>query len=112
MRPERTTQQELTVKAASHHIASHHITSHEIASHEIASNVRSLFDLRKGERGRLVADSVPEAQRPLFEAMGMCHDCELRVCHNTGSCVFEVAGQRVGLSKEVATAIRVLPVQS
>ena len=97
MRPERTTQQELTVESVAHHID---------------SNVRSLFDLRKGERGRLVADSVPDAQSPLFEALGMCHGCERRVCHNTGSCVFEVAGQRVGLSKEVATAIRVLPVQS
>ena len=81
------------------------------AARETSSRMRSLFDLRKGERGRLVKDSIPLEQRPLLEAMGMCGDCELRVCHNEGSCVLEVKGQRFGLSEEIASTLRVLPLK-
>ena len=83
----------------------------EAATLEASSRMRSLFDLEKGESGRLVADSIPKEQRPLLEAMGVCDDCEMRVCHNSGSCVLEIRGQRVGLSEDIASILKVLPLQ-
>ena len=84
----------------------------EQAAQVTTAQVRSLFDMNLGERGRLVGESIPQNQRPLLEAMGMCGDCELRVCHNSGSCILEVDGQRVGLSEEIASSLRVLPLDS
>ncbi len=84
----------------------------EQAALSTSAQVRSLFDMKLGDRGRLVEDSIPQNQRPLLEAMGMCGDCELRVCHNSGSCILEIDGQRVGLSEEIASTLRVLPLDS
>ena len=81
----------------------------EEAAKATSARLRTLFDMNQGDRGRLVSESIPQSQRPLLEAMGMCGDCELRICHNVGSCVLEIGGQRVGLSEEIAATLRILP---
>ncbi len=81
----------------------------EAAANETMSRMRSLFDMQQGESGRLIAESIPHDQRPLLESMGLCDDCELRVCHNSGTCVLEIKGQRLGLSEDIAATLRVVP---
>ncbi len=66
---------------------------------------RRLQDLQRGQRIRLVADSVPTSHRPLLEAMGLCSDCELQVCQSKGTCILDMGGSRLGLSESVASSI-------
>jgi len=73
---------------------------------------RLLRDLNRGQRIRLVRESVPESHRPLLEAMGLCNDCDLHLCQSRGTCILDIAGSRVGISEQVASSILAIPVSS
>ena len=73
---------------------------------------RLLSDLNRGQRIRLVPESVPESHRPLLEAMGLCNDCDLHLCQSRGTCILDIDGSRVGISEQVASSILAIPVSS
>ena len=73
---------------------------------------RLLRDLNRGQRIRLVRESVPESHRPLLEAMGLCNDCDLHLCQSRGTCILDIDGSRVGISEQVASSILAIPVSS
>lgn len=73
---------------------------------------RLLRDLNRGQRIRLVRESVPESHRPLLEAMGLCNDCDLHLCQSRGTCILDIDGSRVGISEQVASSILAIPVPS
>ena len=76
----------------------------------LPENARPLQQIAPGELVQIIAETVPIAHLPLLEAMGLCNDCELRVCQSRGTCILDVNGSRVGLSDQVAASIQAIPV--
>ena len=76
----------------------------------LPDNARPLQQIAPGEMVQIIAETVPIAHLPLLEAMGLCNDCELRVCQSRGTCILDVNGSRVGLSDQVAASIQAIPV--
>lgn len=74
------------------------------------SEVRCLMSMERGQRVRLVTDSLPSTHRPLLEAMGLCNDCDLHICQASGTCIIEIDGSRLGISRQVARSIMAIPV--
>ncbi|MGE4602440.1 MAG: hypothetical protein AAEJ65_06010, partial [Planctomycetota bacterium] len=66
----------------------------------LPENARPLQQIAPGELVQIIAETVPIAHLPLLEAMGLCNDCELRVCQSRGTCILDVDGSRVGLSDQ------------
>ena len=77
---------------------------------EAGSEVRCLMSMERGQRVRLVTDSLPSTHRPLLEAMGLCNDCDLHICQSSGTCIIEIDGSRLGISRQVARSIMAIPV--
>ena len=77
---------------------------------EAGAEVRCLMSMERGQRVRLVTDSLPSTHRPLLEAMGLCNDCDLHICQSSGTCIIEIDGSRLGISRQVARSIMAIPV--
>lgn len=111
-------QQSRTVDSSALDSSSLHSSSlHSSALHSSAIDFppvapRLLRDLNRGQRIRLVRESVPESHRPLLEAMGLCNDCDLHLCQSRGTCILDIDGSRVGISEQVASSILAIPVSS
>jgi Fe2+ transport system protein FeoA len=75
-----------------------------------ANHARPLPKIPAGMRVKIVPESVPLTHLPLFEAMGLCHDCPVHVCQSKGTCILDVNGSRIGLSKQIASTIQAVPV--
>jgi Fe2+ transport system protein FeoA len=45
-----------------------------------------------------------------LRALGLTRSCELRVCQNGEPCIVQVRSTRIGLSRDVARQIYVLPI--
>ena len=76
----------------------------------VPENARPLQKIAPGEKVQIVVETVPVAHLPLLQAMGLCSNCDLRVCQSRGTCILDVDGSRVGLSAQVAASIQAIPV--
>ncbi|RTZ91681.1 MAG: hypothetical protein DSY81_07715 [Bacillota bacterium] len=74
------------------------------------AEVRCLMAMERGQRVRLVTESLPSTHRPLLEAMGLCNDCDLHICLSSGTCIIDIDGSRLGISRQVARSIMAIPV--
>ena len=74
------------------------------------AEVRCLMAMERGQRVRLVTESLPSTHRPLLEAMGLCNDCDLHICLSSGTCIIDIDCSRLGISRQVARSIMAIPV--
>ena len=72
-----------------------------------------LAQLRRGQRAIVDCSELvdlPEGDRCLLHAMGMHHECEVRVCTQGTPCIVQIDATRLGISGEVARKILVTPI--
>ncbi len=62
------------------------------------------------EKVKIVTETIPSALLPLFQAMGLCSGCDLRVCQSKGTCILDVDGSRVGISNQLAASVQAIPI--
>jgi Fe2+ transport system protein FeoA len=84
------------------------------APDEPSATVRiPLTQLQRGQRAIVhcadIAD-LPEGDRCLLHAMGMHHECQIRVCSPGTPCIVQIDSTRLGISAEVARRILVTPI--
>ena len=73
-----------------------------------------LTQLRRGQRAIVDCSELldlPEGDRCLLHAMGMHHECEVRVCRSGTPCIVQIDSTRLGISGEVAKKILVTPIE-
>lgn len=73
-----------------------------------------LTRLARGQRAVIQTLALDAADAPLVEAMGIRRDCRLRVCKMGTSCIVALetecgGGCRIGLTREIADRVMVLP---
>lgn len=72
-----------------------------------------LTQLQRGQRAIVhcadIAD-LPEGDRCLLHAMGMHHECQIRVCSPGTPCIVQIDSTRLGISADVARRILVTPI--
>jgi Fe2+ transport system protein FeoA len=72
-----------------------------------------LTQLQRGQRAIVhcadIAD-LPEGDRCLLHAMGMHHECQIRVCSPGTPCIVQIDSTRLGISTDVARRILVTPI--
>jgi Fe2+ transport system protein FeoA len=73
---------------------------------------RALCDLRVGEKARLGELRLDDRATDLLRALGLTSGCEIRVCKSGEPCIVQVGPARIGVSKQVAAGIWVVPVPS
>jgi Fe2+ transport system protein FeoA len=72
-----------------------------------------LTQLRQGQRAIVDCSELtdlPEGDRCLLHAMGMHHECEVRVCRQGTPCIVQIDATRLGISGDVARRILVTPI--
>lgn len=72
-----------------------------------------LTQLQRGQRAIVDCSELvdlPEGDRCLLHAMGMHHECEVRVCRQGTPCIVQIDATRLGISGEVARKILVTPI--
>ena len=72
-----------------------------------------LTQLRRGQRAIVDCSQIeglPEGDRCLLHAMGMHHECEVRVCRPGTPCIVQIDSTRLGIAGEVARRILVTPI--
>jgi Fe2+ transport system protein FeoA/bacterioferritin-associated ferredoxin len=72
-----------------------------------------LTQLRRGQRAIVDCSELtdlPEGDRCLLHAMGMHHECEVRVCRPGTPCIVQIDNTRLGISGDVARKIFVTPI--
>ena len=72
-----------------------------------------LTQLRQGQRAIVDCSELtdlPEGDRCLLHAMGMHHECEVRVCREGTPCIVQIDATRLGISGDVARRILVTPI--
>jgi len=73
-----------------------------------------LTQLRKGQRAIVDCaqiEGLPEGDRCLLHAMGMHHECEVKVCRPGTPCIVQIDSTRLGISGDVARKILVTPIE-
>ena len=73
-----------------------------------------LTQLRRGQRAIVDCSELtdlPEGDRCLLHAMGMHHECEVRVCRPGTPCIVQIDSTRLGISGDVARMILVTPIE-
>ncbi|MEI6475319.1 MAG: FeoA family protein [Planctomycetota bacterium] len=73
-----------------------------------------LTQLRRGQRAIVDCSELtdlPEGDRCLLHAMGMHHECEVRVCRPGTPCIVQIDSTRLGISGDVARKILVTPIE-
>ena len=78
----------------------------------VPENARSLQQIAPEEKVQIITETVPSTLLPLLQAMGLCNNCDLRVCQSNGTCILAVEGSRIGLSDQLAASIQAVPVCS
>jgi Fe2+ transport system protein FeoA len=69
-----------------------------------------LSQLRTGSTARLHATELAVEDCALLRALGLTDHCLLRVCKAGAPCIVQVRTTRIGLSREVARGLLVIPV--
>ena len=69
----------------------------------------SLAQLRPGTRARVHAAHLTREDCALLRALGLTDRCLLRVCKAGEPCIVQVRETRIGLSRELARGIFVIP---
>ena len=64
-----------------------------------------LSQMRAGDCGRIHSTAFTSDESELLRAMGMCEDCNLRVCRSGSPCIVQVNTTRLGLSASMARKI-------
>ena len=78
-----------------------------------SSDLIPLSQLRRGQRAIVDCsqiDGLPEGDRCLLHAMGMHHECEVKVCRPGTPCIVQIDSTRLGISGDVAGRILVTPI--
>lgn len=65
--------------------------------------------LKSGEQGVVQHRDIEPQDCEFLNALGLTHDCHLRVCRAGSQCIVQVAATRLGLSSAVAQRIMVAP---
>jgi len=68
-----------------------------------------LTQLSTGSMARLHATELGTEDCALLRALGLTDQCLLRVCKAGEPCIVQVRATRIGLSKEVARGLFVIP---
>ena len=68
-----------------------------------------LSQLRAGSTARMHSAELTSEDCALLKALGMTDRCLLRVCKAGEPCIVQVRATRIGLSKEVARGLFVIP---
>jgi Fe2+ transport system protein FeoA len=68
-----------------------------------------LSQLRAGAKARLHSAELAREDCALLRALGLTDHCLLRVCKAGEPCIVEVRTTRIGLSREVARGLFVVP---
>jgi Fe2+ transport system protein FeoA len=68
----------------------------------------SLATLRAGQRGRVDFSEYCD-DCDLLNAMGLTHQCRLRVCKAGAPCIVQIGSTRLGLAPVVAQRISIVP---
>jgi Fe2+ transport system protein FeoA len=68
-----------------------------------------LSQLRAGTRARLHAADLTAEDCAFLRALGLTDRCLLRVCKAGEPCIVQVHATRIGLSREVARGLLVIP---
>ena len=68
-----------------------------------------LSQLRVGMVARLHSAELAREDCALLRALGLTDQCVLRVCKAGAPCIVQVRATRIGLSKEVARGLFVVP---
>jgi Fe2+ transport system protein FeoA len=69
----------------------------------------SLAQLRAGTLARVHAAHLTREDCALLNALGLTDHCLLRVCKAGEPCIVQVRATRIGLSRELARGILVIP---
>jgi Fe2+ transport system protein FeoA len=69
----------------------------------------SLAQLRPGTMARMHAAHLTREDCALLRAIGLSERCLLRVCKSGEPCIVQVRATRIGLSRELARSILVIP---
>jgi Fe2+ transport system protein FeoA len=69
----------------------------------------SLAQLREGAMARVHAQHLASEDCALLRALGLTDRCLLRVCKAGEPCIVQVRETRIGLSRELARGIFVIP---
>jgi hypothetical protein len=76
---------------------------------EARARVVRLTQLTAGAFARLHATELDTEDCALLRALGLTDQCLLRVCKAGEPCIVQVRATRIGLSKEVARGLFVIP---
>lgn len=68
-----------------------------------------LTQLKKGDRAVVDLQDLPPEDTRLLEAMGLNHQCEVRVCRAGTPCIVQIEATRLGISADVAARILATP---
>ena len=68
-----------------------------------------LCELAVGSTARLHGDDLDPEVLSLLQSLGLTRTSEMRLCKNGDPCIVQVRATRIGLSKEVAGQVRVVP---
>ena len=74
-----------------------------------ASSICCLCELAVGSTARLHGDDIDPEVLGVLESLGLTRTSEMRLCKNGDPCIVQVRATRIGLSKEVAGQVRVVP---
>jgi Fe2+ transport system protein FeoA len=69
-----------------------------------------LTDLAVGGTARLHAADIDRSVIRLLRALGLTQSAELRLCKTGEPCIIQVRATRIGLSREIADRILVVPI--
>jgi Fe2+ transport system protein FeoA len=69
----------------------------------------SLAQLQPGTLARMHAAHLTQQDCALLRALGLSDKCLLRVCKSGEPCIVQVRATRIGLSRELARSILVIP---
>jgi Fe2+ transport system protein FeoA len=69
----------------------------------------SLAQLQPGTIARMHAAHLTQQDCALLRALGLSDRCLLRVCKSGEPCIVQVRATRIGLSRELARSILVIP---
>lgn len=69
----------------------------------------SLALLRPGTMARMHVAHLTQQDCALLRALGLSDRCLLRVCKSGEPCIVQVRATRIGLSRELAKSILVIP---
>lgn len=68
-----------------------------------------MTQLKRGDRAIVDLQDLSSEDSKLLEAMGLGHECEVRVCRAGTPCIVQIEATRLGISADVAAKILATP---